>query len=140
MPLLLLVLVELPLDVELLVLAEVEALVLLEVEALVDELVEVEVAPKLLEVTIPLDVLVELPPVEVDPPLELDVVDTPPVLVEAVKMALLLDPPKKPPLKKPPPKPLPKPPLPPITVTPPPPVLPAMGGSGGSGMGIAEPG
>jgi hypothetical protein len=34
-----------------------------------------------------------------------DVEETPPVEVEAVKITLPLDPPKKPPLKKPPPKP-----------------------------------
>jgi hypothetical protein len=166
------VLVELPLEVELLV----DALVLLEVDELVetspleDALVEVLVPPPKLDEeevveTLPLDVLVDEPPVEVEvepplvevelPPVEVELppvlvepplveVELPPlppvdVLVEAVKMALPLDPPKKPPLKKPPPKPPPKPPLPPITVTPPP-ELPAIGGSGGSGIAMPPPG
>jgi hypothetical protein len=55
----------------------------------------------------PPEVEVEPPLVEVEPPLVDEVVldEMPPVEVEAVKITLPLDPPKKPPLKKPPPKP-----------------------------------
>ncbi len=87
---------------------------------LVEELVDEELA---LDV---LDELDELEEVLVPPPKLEDE-----VLVEAVKMALPVLPPKKAPLKKPPPKPLP-PPLEPTTVTPPPPLL-VTGGRGGRG-------
>ena len=89
---------------------------------LVDELVDEELA---------LDVLEELD--------ELDEVLVPPpkldeeVLVEAVKMALPVLPPKKAPLKKPPPKPPPPPPLDPTTATPLLPPLLVTGASGGRG-------
>jgi hypothetical protein len=85
------------------------------------ELVEEELA---LDV---LDELAELVDVLVPPPkLDED------VLVEAVKMALPVLPPKKAPLKKPPPKPL-LPPLEPTTTRPLLPPLLAAGGSGGRG-------
>ena len=118
---------EMPLDVE----TPLDVDTPLEVDTLpldVDTPLEVETLPVDVE-TLPVEV--ETLPVEVEP-LEVD------VLVEAVKMALPLDPPKKPPLKKPPPKPPPKPPLPPLTMTgalPPPPTKPSEGGSGGSGIG-----
>lgn len=89
---------------------------------LVDELVDEELA---LDV---LDELEELVEVLVPPP-KLDEE----VLVDAVKMALPVLPPKKAPLKKPPPKLLP-PPLDPTTATPLlPPLLLTTGGSGGRG-------
>ena len=89
---------------------------------LVDELVEDELA---LDVEDELDELLEV----LVPPPKLDEE----VLVEAVKMALPVLPPKKAPLKKPPPKLLP-PPLDPTTATPLlPPLLLTTGGSGGRG-------
>jgi hypothetical protein len=90
---------------------------------LVEELVDEELALDVLEA---LDELVEV----LVPPPKLDEE----VLVDAVKMALPVLPPKKAPLKKPPPKLLP-PPLDPTTATPllPPPLLLTTGGSGGSG-------
>ena len=138
-----------PVDVEELVLVEVDD----EVDELVDELVEVL---ELVE-TLPLDEVLEL----VDTfPLDEEVVETlpeeveldvapllvlvePPLvleLVEAVKMALPLDPPKKPPLKKPPPKPPPKPPLPPTTTAGAPPLDENISPGGSGGIGIGAPG
>ncbi|MEA3001354.1 MAG: hypothetical protein QOH81_142 [Sphingomonadales bacterium] len=77
----------------------------------------------------------EPPLVEVEPPLVDEVEETPPVEVEAVKMTLPLDPPKKPPLKKPPPKPKPPPLDPPTMIggAPPPDEPISMGGRGGGG-------
>lgn len=141
-----------PVEVEELVLLEVED----EVEELVDELVELLVEVLELVETLPLEEVLEL----VDTlPLDEEVVETlpeeveldvapllvlvePPLvleLVDAVKMALPLEPPKKPPLKKPPPKPPPNPPLPPTTTAG---ALPldeniSPGGSGGIGIGAA---
>ncbi len=116
---------------------EVEPPLVLEVEETLPLDVEpplVEVEPPLVEVEPPL-VELELPPVEVElpplPPLD--------VLVEAVKIALLLPPPKKAPLKKPLPNPLPKPlPLPPMTIGTLPPLMTGItpgGGGGGSAIG-----
>jgi hypothetical protein len=69
---------------------------------------------------------------------ELEVLTPLLVEVEAVKKALLLEPPKKAPLKKPPPKaraPAPAPAPAPATTTPPPLLATSTGGSGGMGGG-----
>ncbi|WP_206185914.1 hypothetical protein [Sphingosinicella sp. BN140058] len=119
-----------------------------DVEEVLDTPLEVETLP--LDVDTPLEVDVETPldvetlPVDVETlPVDVEIwPDDVEVLVEAVKMALPLEPPKKPPLKKPPPKPPPKPPLLPPTMIgalPPPVTKPSLGGSGGIGIG-AMPG
>lgn|GEM_PF-4592404 len=89
---------------------------------LVDELVEEELALDVLEALDELDEVL-VPPPKLDEE----------VLVEAVKMALPVLPPKKAPLKKPPPKPPLPPPLDPTTATPLLPPLLVIGGSGGMG-------
>jgi hypothetical protein len=71
-----------------------------------------------------------------EPPLLVEVAPDD-VLVEAVRMTLPVDPPKKPPLKKPPPKPPPKPPLPPTMTAGAPPVPPIISPGGRGGIGIA---
>ena len=88
---------------------------------LVEELVDDELALDVLEALDELDEVL-VPPPKLDEE----------VLVEAVKMALPVLPPKKAPLKKPPPKP-PPPPLEPTTATPLLPPLLVTGGSGGRG-------
>lgn len=107
---------------------------------------DVLVVPLLVPLDVPLleDVLLDDPPVEVDPPLdaELPLDDPPPVLVVeemTTPPPLPPPPPKKPPAKKPPPPPKPPPPA----STTPPPLPPAIGNSpldpvkgGGSGTGV----
>ncbi|HMJ94129.1 MAG TPA: hypothetical protein VK472_08525 [Allosphingosinicella sp.] len=98
---------------------------------LVDELVELELDDAL-DVELELDVLLEVAPLLVL--VELPKLDDE-VEVEAVKMALLLLPPKKAPLKNPKPRPLP--PLDPTTATggAPPELLAIAMGGGKGGMG-----